>query len=152
MAKIKRAQNTSYRIFDDILALAGSLLRSRKDLGADKLHTLAQATRDYAASLTDMPTLRAHATSASESLEGLAEYVMHTDIEHMVTDANNFARKHPLAALGVTVAAGIVASRLMRPASVSTTTGPRRSTSKKKKAKPVVRARRGTNGSAQPHA
>lgn len=151
MAKINRAETSSYRIFDDIMALAGSLLRSRKDMGADKLHTLAEATRNYASSLTDMPTLRAHATSASESIEGLADYVMHTDFEHMVADANNFARRHPLAALGVTVAAGIVVSRLMRPAPVVAAGKSRRSTSSRK-AKPTSVARRKTNGSAQAHA
>lgn len=48
----------SRRIFDDVLSLAGTLARGRKDLGADKLHSLASLTRDYAASMTDLPNLQ----------------------------------------------------------------------------------------------
>lgn len=107
------ALNGSRRIFDDVLALAGTLARGRKDLGADKLHSLAALTRDYAASMTDLPNLRVQVASAADSLEGVADYVMHTEIEQMVGDAGTFARRHPLATLAVTVAAGMAASRLM---------------------------------------
>ena len=96
----------SRRIFDDVLSLAGTLARGRKDLGADKLHSLASLTRDYAASMTDLPNLRVQVASAADSLEGVADYVMHTEIEQMVGDAGTFARRHPMATLAVTVAAG----------------------------------------------
>lgn len=112
-----RAANAAYdgsrRIFDDVLALAGTLARGRKDLGADKLHSLASLTRDYAASMSDLPNLRVQVASAADSLEGVADYVMHTEIEQMVGDAGTFARRHPLATLAVTVAAGLAASRLL---------------------------------------
>ena len=125
MAKAKKSRTSSNyrtanaafdgsrRIFDDVLALAGTLARGRKDLGADKLHSLAALTRDYAASMTDLPNLRVQVASAADSLEGVADYVMHTEIEQMVGDAGTFARRHPLATLAVTVAAGMAASRLM---------------------------------------
>ncbi|MBZ0259809.1 MAG: hypothetical protein K8F90_04315 [Hyphomicrobiales bacterium] len=112
-----KAANAAYdgsrRIFDDVLSLAGTLARGRKDLGADKLHSLASLTRDYAASMTDLPNLRVQVASAADSLEGVADYVMHTEIEQMVGDAGTFARRHPLATLAVTVAAGLAASRLL---------------------------------------
>ncbi len=151
MAKSKGTPNGSYRIVDDVMALAGSLLRSRKELGAEKLKSLAEATRAYAVSLTDLPTLRAHATTASESIESLSDYVMHTEIESMVADARNFAGRHPYAALGVTIAAGLVVSQLMRPVASDATSKPRRSTAKKK-TKTMARSRRTVNGSAQAHA
>lgn len=105
--------NGSRRIFDDVLSLAGTLVRSQKDMGADKLNSLASLTRDYAASMTDLPNLRVQVASAADSLESVADYVMHTEIEQMVGDAGTFARRHPLATLAVTVAAGMAASRLM---------------------------------------
>lgn len=150
----KKTNGTSHisnRIFEDVLAVAATLLRSRKDFGADKLHSLAEATRGYAASMADLPNLRAHVASASETIEGLAEYVMHTDIEHMVQDAGTFARRHPLATLGVTVAAGLAASRLMRTSQPDAEAKPRRAATKKKSRKTAA-PRRGTNGSAQAHA
>jgi ElaB/YqjD/DUF883 family membrane-anchored ribosome-binding protein len=157
MAKAQRKQakvnnqGISYRIFDDVLALAGTLLRSRKDFGADKLHALAEATRNYATSLTDLPTLRVQVASASESIEGLADYVMHTDIEHMVQDAGTFARRNPVATLGVTIAAGVVATRLMRSPRPDVKTSPKRGFAKKSRKQPA-HPRRSTNGSAQAHA
>src|SRR5436190_15783417 len=125
MAKVKKSRTNgnyrnasaaldgSRRIFDDVLALAGTLARGRKDLGADNLHSLAALTREYAASMTDLPNLRVQVASAAGSLEGVADYVMHTEIEQMVGDAGTFARRRPLATLAVTVAAGMAASRLM---------------------------------------
>ncbi len=109
------SRNGSHRIFDDVLALAGTLARGRKDLGADKLHSLASSTRDFAASMTDLPNLRVHVASAADSLESLSDYVMHTEIEQMVGDAGTFARRHPIATFAATIAAGVAASRLMWP-------------------------------------
>jgi len=40
----------SRRIFDDVIGAGRNTARGRKDLGADKLHSLASLTRDYAAS------------------------------------------------------------------------------------------------------
>jgi len=147
------ALDGSRRIFDDVLALAGTLARGRKDLGADKLHSLAALTREYAASMTDLPNLRVQVASAADSLEGVADYVMHTEIEQMVGDAGTFARRHPLVTLVVTVAAGMAASRLMyrqpvkMKAASSRRSGPRRSSTSgaRKRTAPV---RRNANGHA----
>ncbi len=148
----KSTQGVSYRIFDDILALASTMARSRKDFGAEKLQSLATATRDYAASLTDMPSMRAHVVSASDSIEGLAGYVMHTDIDHMVHDAGIFARRHPLATLGLTVGAGIAVSQLFRPARATAVAKPKVRTAKRKTAKSNPRNRNGANGTVHANA
>ncbi|MDP1585670.1 MAG: hypothetical protein Q8M18_19800 [Bradyrhizobium sp.] len=147
------ALDGSRRIFDDVLALAGTLARGRKDLGADKLHSLAALTREYAASMTDLPNLRVQVASAADSLEGVADYVMHTEIEQMVGDAGTFARRHPLATLAVTVAAGMAASRLMyrqpvkMAAASSRKSRPRRASTSGAR-KRTAQARRNTNGHA----
>ena len=115
------------------------------------MHSLAEATRGYAVSMTDLPQLRAHVAQASESIEGFADYVMHTDIDHMVQDAAVFARRQPIATLGVAIAAGMVATRLMRTsgASVKSATKPRTA---RKSARKQTPPKRKTNGSAQAHA
>ena len=145
------ALDGSRRIFDDVLALAGTLARGRKDLGADKLHSLAALTREYAASMTDLPNLRVQVASAADGLEDVADYVMHTEIEQMVGDAGTFARRHPLATLAVTVAAGMAASRLMyRPpvtAASSRKSSPRRASTSSAR-KRTGQAQRNTNGHA----
>ena len=54
MAKSSRSRKRNgngggtYGIFDDILAMAGSLAGSRKDYAAAKLETLAETVREYA--------------------------------------------------------------------------------------------------------
>ena len=112
--------NGSHRLFDDVLSLASTLVRGRKESGADKLMTLAASTRDFAASLSDMPNLRQRASFAAESLEGLSDYVLHTEIDQMVDDANVFARRHPVMTVGLLVGAGLAAGGYLRTRSHST--------------------------------
>ena len=105
----------SNRIFDDVLALAGTLARGRKESGAEKLQMIAESTRDFGDSITEMPNLSRQIASAADSLDGLAEYVMDSDLEQMLQDAKTFARRHPMATLAITVAGGLVASRYLVP-------------------------------------
>lgn len=151
--KASATLNGSRRIFDDVLALAGTLVRSQKDMGADKLNSLASLTREYAASMTDLPNLRVQVASAADSLEGVADYVMHTEIEQMVGDAGTFARRHPLATLAVTVAAGMAASRLVYRHPVAATGQAGRKASSRRASgsgvgKRSAQARRNINGHA----
>lgn len=150
-------QNGSHHVFDDILALAGTFARARKDQGMDKLHSFAGSTRDFATSITDVPNLKVQMGSAAESLEDLAEYVLHTDIQHMLKDAETFARRHPIAALTMTVVAGMAVSRFLRPRAVATTkTVSKRAGSRRKTVshsrKQVAQPRRTANGKAGAHA
>jgi hypothetical protein len=149
-----RAASGTHRIFDDVLALAGTLARGRKDFGAEKLHSLASSTREFAASMTDLPNLRLQVASAADSLESLSDYVMHTEIDQMVGDAGTFARRHPLATLAMTVAAGVAASRFIwqQPAFAQSGSKRRGSGSSRRAAsgtrKQVPSTRRGANGKA----
>jgi hypothetical protein len=150
-------QNGSHHVFDDILALAGTFARSQKEQGIDKLHSFAGSTRDFATSMTDVPNLRVQMASAGESLEDLAEYVLHTDIQHMLKDAETFARRHPIAALTMTVVAGMAVARFLRPRAVATAqpvskrAGSRRKTVSRSR-KQVAQPRSTANGKAGAHA
>ena len=151
-------KNGSHHVFDDILALAGTFARSQKEQGIDKLHSFAGSTRDFATSMTDVPNLKVQMASAGESLEDLAEYVLHTDIQHMLKDAETFARRRPLAALAMTVVAGMAISRFLRPRAVATAmpVSKRAGSSRRKTAsrsrKQVAQPRRTANGKAAAHA
>ena len=150
-------QNGSHHIFDDVLALAGTFARGRKDYGADKLHSLTESTREFAASMTDVPNFRIQMASAGESLESLAEYVMHTNIEHMLKDAGTFARRRPFAALTVTIIAGLAVSSFMRPRSSSAKPGSNRGKASRRKTASsgryqVAHPRSSANGKARAHA
>jgi hypothetical protein len=82
----------------------------------------------------------------------MADYVMHTEIEQMVGDAGTFARRHPLATLAVTVAAGMAASRLMYRQPARAAAGSRRKAGPRAAAaragKRGSQSRRSTNGHA----
>jgi hypothetical protein len=104
----------SHRIFDDVLAMAGSLANSRKNFAAAKLESLAQSARDFAGAMPDMPNVKTYASVAAESLEGLASYVMDSDLETMAGDAREFARTHPMATLAASIAGGMILTQMMQ--------------------------------------
>ena len=148
----RSAREGSYRIFDDVMDVAVALLRSRKELGVVKLQSLAAATKDYATSMTDLPTLQQQALAASQGMENFAEYVLHTDVHHMLDDATVLARRRPLLTLGVAAAAGLAATRML----IGTRTQPiakpvKRAARKASKVK-IAAARRGSNGTAHANA
>lgn len=163
MGKNQSYSSNALTLMGDVFAIVGSLMKSRADRGAEKLHTLSTATRDYAATLTDMPQLRAKVGAASDSIDEVANYAVHTDIEHMFVDATTFARKHPMATLGFAAAAGVLAVAFLRSsAEVPPPVKTRKASAKKKspvkaraavKARAVVKQRNGKKvNSGQAHA
>ena len=117
----------SYRVVDDLLAMAGSLASGRKDFASAKLETLAGAVRECSSAMPDISHVKAYASAAAESLDGLAAYVTESDLPTMVADAREFARRHPLATLTGSIAAGVVISQMMQSrAAPSPAAGPRR--------------------------
>jgi hypothetical protein len=108
------SHGSGYHILDDVLAMAGSLAKSRKDYAADKLESLAESVRDFAGAVPDMPNFRAYVNEAAASLEGLADYVTRSDLETMAVDVREFARAHPIATLAGSIAAGIIVIQMMQ--------------------------------------
>ena len=139
-------EGITHRIFDDVVDVASTLFRNRKALGAEKLQALAEATREYAASMTDLPTLQRQVNFASENIGNFADYVLNTDIKHMVSDATVLAKRRPLLTLGVAVAAGLAATRFVT--STATPQAPAKRRAKAKSTKPRAAAKRTLNGSA----
>lgn len=153
MGKTQSSSTNAFTLIGEVFAIAGALLKSRTDRGAEKLHSLSTATREYAATLTDMPQLRARVGAASESIDDVADYAIHTDIEHMVADATTFARKHPIASLSVAVAAGILVAAVLRSSAAAAPEIKTRKAPAKKKARVIARQRKGKKAnSGQAHA
>ena len=154
MAKSKRFhkkanyEGKSHRIFDDVIDVASTLFRNRKEAGAERLRLLAESTRDYAASMTDLPTLQRQAQLASENIGNFAEYVLNTDIKHMVNDAAVLARRRPLFTLGVAAAAGLAATRWVATSAMATAPTVRRRSKKATKLNGVGRGAMNASGHA----
>ena len=161
MAKSKKfnrktnQESMSHRVFDDVIDVASTLFRNRKAAGAERLQSLAEATQEYAAAMTDLPTLQRQVKLASENMENFADYVLNTDIKHMVSDATVFARRRPLFTLSVAALAGLAATRLVTSTSMPVPSA--RSSSRTKKARKkasksaATAARRTVNGSGDAH-
>ena len=130
--------SASYRVFEDVLALAGSLANTRRVYAADKLETLAGSVREFAGAMQEMPSVRAYVDATAESLEELADYVTQSDLETMTEDAREFARLHPMATLAGTVAVGIAIAQMMQPG----TSTSRRSGARSKTTRRAGRSRR----------
>jgi len=101
-------------ILDDLIAMAGSLANSRKEYAAAQLESLADSVRQFSDAMPAIPTMRAYATTAADSLEELAGYVVGSDLAELVADAREFTRRHPLATFGGSIAAGILISQIVQ--------------------------------------
>lgn len=151
----KSSTGLSHRIYEDVLSIGGTLLRSQKDFGAEKIQALAEATRNFGKSMTDLPNLRDHVTTASDGIEDLSNYVMNTDVDQMVQDAVVFARRHPASVLTTAVGAGLILTFLMRPKQAPMgARGVSKSRAKKagKTRIPPVKSKRAMNGSSHANA
>jgi ElaB/YqjD/DUF883 family membrane-anchored ribosome-binding protein len=148
-----RSRGFSNQLFGNAISLAGVIARNGKDLGAEKILALADATRSYSGTVASVPNVREYVTLAAESLEGLAEYVTDTEFEKMIDDAGDFARRHPWAVVGAGLAAGLLTAQLLR-AGVAKPQSPGRQSAptRKRPRKVVPRGTQQSNGRAHANA
>ncbi len=131
-----RARHDSGRegpaFLDDLLNMAGSLASSRKEYAAAQLESLADSVRQFGEAMPEIPTVKAYAATAAESLDELAGYVVESELSDMLADAREFTRRHPLATFGGSVAAGLPITQLVQ--------------SRAQSMRSAVRARRSASG------
>lgn len=143
------------RLLSDALSISSSLIQGQKQFGAERLQEFAQATRDYAGSLQVIPGIGSYVRLAADSAEALADYVVETNLEDMISDATAFARRQPLATLLLAVSAGLVGTFLIRAQMGSDKRTTRRSAAAKsatKRKSPSKRGRKAktrANGTSQ---
>ena len=126
---------------DDLLAMAGSLANSRKEYAAAQLESLADSVRQFSDAMPAIPTMRAYATTAADSLEELASYVVESDLADMVADAREFTRRHPLATFGGSIAAGLVITQIVQSRAQSVRTAARSTPAARRSRAPARRGR-----------
>lgn len=100
--------------FDDILNMAGSLAGSRKDYAAAQLENVADSVRLFTDAIPEIPTMKAYAEAAADSLEDLAAYVTESDLSEIAADLREFTQRHPLMTLGGSIVAGLVITQLVQ--------------------------------------
>lgn len=161
MAKKRRANRTrnnerngKSRLYDDVISLAGTLLRDRKQIGGHRLKELSESVRDMAQTLPEMPNLASYVGSTADSLTDLGDYISGSDLETIAKDANQFARRHPMMVMGIAAAAGLAAVTYIKSGSAHHTRGgvTRKSTRRSGMTQKTVKAgagRRSANGAAR---
>ena len=117
------SRNRSSRLYDDVLALASTLMRDRQEIGGRRLRELSSSVRDMAQSLPEMPNLTSYVGTTADSLTDLADYISSSDIERIASDANHFARRHPMMTMGIAAAAGLAAMTYFRSGAARRTKG-----------------------------
>lgn len=111
-ANSSRGRN-SVPFYNDIISLASSLLRSRQEAGAEKIGSVAEATRNFAGDFEDTPNMQTYINAAADQMDTLSEYVSETSLEDMVSEAAVFAKRYPVATLSFAAAAGFGIIRLV---------------------------------------
>lgn len=120
MAKSSASHGIS-QIVEDALLLAGSFAKLGATLVTHQIQSSAGTASSFIHSKVDLTDMDARFTNATARVEDAADYALHTDVKHMVDDVATFARKYPVASIISVVAAGALAARLLRPASVVAT-------------------------------
>ena len=146
----KQRKGTSSYIFDGLLAMARTLVNAKKDWGVEKMYEFAEATKQYAKSLEDIPSLGGYATAAGESITDLADYVNESEFDQILKDSSNFAKRHPVPMIIGGAIAGLAVTQILRSNEFSFKTG--RPAKRPKQSKSTNRGRpaspRGANGQA----
>jgi hypothetical protein len=124
----------SHSVFRDVLSLASTVIESGKHAGAEKIIAVAESTRAFGEDLDELPHLQAYAGAAADGLEDLADYIDRTEVADIFDDVAAFAKRQPVLAAAVTLAAGVAVAQAVRNWRTSPVAGGRRTTRRRRKA------------------
>lgn len=109
----RSAQRAGSAIYSDIMGIASSLLRTRKESGAEKISSVAGAARNFAAEMSDSPNIQTYVDAAADQMENLSDYVQNNTLEQMGDDALVYAKRYPITTVAFAIAVGFGFTRLM---------------------------------------
>jgi len=94
----------------------GSRLGEQKDQAADSLRGVAEAFRQTSGELRnhDQSAFAQYADRAAGQIEHLATYLQQHDMDELVDDVENFARRSPTVFVGSALAVGLLAARFFK--------------------------------------
>ena len=118
--KANPSSGGSHRLYDEAWGIADTLFKSRRDLGAEKLQAIGEATRAYAKSLESIPIVGEQVNAVSEAVEDFSQYVSQADLEDIGSDAIDYARRNPAATVGLALVLGVLATRYFIPTAQAT--------------------------------
>jgi hypothetical protein len=121
---LENVKSTAGEAYDAVAEKATTAIEDQKTGISTSLNTVAGSVRrmgselgtsDDAAGL--MTAASKYTDTAARKLENVANYFERTDLQGMMTDLKDFARKNPAVFLGGAFAAGVLAARFFRSSS-----------------------------------
>ncbi len=114
-------QSRGSHLVEDALSLAKLVGLRRRAFSSREFEAIGSAVSDFAASLEDYPWVRNQVDAISQSVETVTDYARNADMETVLRDTADFARRRPVATFFAAVAGGALAARLAWPDGDSST-------------------------------
>jgi hypothetical protein len=116
---VSQTQQQASQLMDKAQAQAKSRLTTQKHQATQGLQSLAQTLDQTSQQLQqqDQESLAQYATKAGEQMEQLAQYLQQRDINELMDESQDYARRHPISFLAGAFALGFTAARFLKSSS-----------------------------------
>jgi hypothetical protein len=111
-----QAQQVAGQVTESARNQAQSMFQSQKATVTDNLSHISQALRSTGDQLDsqNLGPVAGVIDTAADRIDGVSSYLHHTDLDALLQDAENFARRNQMLFLGGTFALGLLAARFMK--------------------------------------
>ena len=116
---VSQTQQQASQLVDKAQAQAKSRLTTQKHQATQGLQSLAQTLDQTSQQLQQQgqESLAQYATKAGEQVEQLAQYLQQRDINELMDESQDYARRHPISFLAGAFALGFTAARFLKSSS-----------------------------------
>lgn len=103
-------------VADRVRAAASSQLSTQKDRATDTLGSLANAIRQSTRTFRDeqQDTVASYVERAADQIERLSAALRNRDVNRLLHDTQQFARRQPAVFIGAAFATGLLAARFLK--------------------------------------
>jgi len=113
---VQQAGQKAGQVMDQAREQVKTQLAGQKDRATDGLGTIAQALRQTGDQLRaqDQGVVSQYAEQAAQAIEGFSDYLRDKDVDDLVFEVENLARRQPTVFLGSAFALGFLAARFLK--------------------------------------
>src|SRR4051812_8101335 len=114
----QKAQDTASTVVQQVQQLAETNVSSQKQRVSETLDAVAKTLRDSGEGVREQqPQVASVVDQAAQRVEKFSTFIRDRDVNELVTEAENFARREPLIFLGGALAVGFIAARFVKASS-----------------------------------
>jgi ElaB/YqjD/DUF883 family membrane-anchored ribosome-binding protein len=119
MGEVRNESSQSAGLMDKLRNGAASQLGVQKDRATEGVSSVAQAVRQSTQQLRDNrhETIAQYVEQAVDRVEQFADRLKEKDVDELVRDAQQFARRNPALFVGAAFGVGVVAARFLKSSS-----------------------------------